>query len=69
MILKRCSECKKEKQLSAFGKRGKGLKSSCKDCKSIENSKAYRKDHEASKEYKRLSWHKYELKKILKERL
>ena len=68
MILKRCNDCKEEKQLNAFGKRGNGLKGTCKDCKKIENRNAYYKDHEATKEYKRLSWHKCELRKILKER-
>jgi hypothetical protein len=55
--MKTCNKCKEEKENSEFHKRGKGLRSDCKVCRSKEQKEYYYKDHEKTKERLRLSWH------------
>ena len=66
--MKTCNKCGIEKEESEYHKIGNALRYTCKTCRNKENKKDYYKDHEKTKQNKRIAWHKSQLKKILKER-
>ena len=66
--MKVCKGCQENKPFTEYHKQGKGLKSKCKPCRLKESKNYYYQDHEKTKESKRATWHKMELKKILKQR-
>ena len=66
--MKTCNKCGIDKEESEYHKRGNALKGTCKTCRKEENKKHYYKDHDKTKQNKRIAWHKSQLKKILKER-
>ena len=69
MRVKKCrGECEAIKPVEDFYKRGNGYRSKCKDCNKKESKKHYYKDHDKTKESKRKTWHKMQLKQVLKER-